>query len=167
MSLDSISRLNWPFFLIVSAVLHFAILSLIVLCSSGQGRCDDSEIAAMPDASAGERVQPADTRAETDANPSVDTSLPAGGTAASPSSADSGGETQAAAGGNSAISQSGNGKPTASANTINYVVVAGDSLTRIAKRHKCTVTELAKLNNIKPNSGLRIGQRIKLPAPAN
>ena len=51
-------------------------------------------------------------------------------------------------------------------NTIVYVVVKGDSLTKLAAANCCTVTELAKLNKIKPSSGLRIGQKLKIPAPA-
>ena len=51
-------------------------------------------------------------------------------------------------------------------NTIVYVVAKGDSLTKLAAANCCTVTELAKLNRIKPSSGLRIGQKLKIPAPA-
>ena len=51
-------------------------------------------------------------------------------------------------------------------NTIVYVVAKGDSLTKLAAANCCTVTELAKLNKIKPSSGLRIGQKLKIPAPA-
>lgn len=51
--------------------------------------------------------------------------------------------------------------------TISYVVVRGDSLTKLSKQYGCTVTELAKLNKIKPNSGLWIGQKLKIPAAAD
>ena len=48
---------------------------------------------------------------------------------------------------------------------IAYTVKKGDSLTALAKRSSCTMTELAKLNgkSVKALSNLRIGQKIKLP----
>lgn len=49
--------------------------------------------------------------------------------------------------------------------TIIYEVKPGDNLTKIAQRHKCTVTEIAKLNKIKPNKVLWVGLKLKIPAP--
>ena len=46
-----------------------------------------------------------------------------------------------------------------------YRVKRGDSLYKIARRHKTTVRRLRRANNIRSNSSfLRIGQRIKIPA---
>ena len=51
------------------------------------------------------------------------------------------------------------------AGTIVYEVKPGDNLTRIAKKHKCTVSEILKLNKIKPNKVLWVGLKLKIPAP--
>ncbi|MBO7236860.1 MAG: LysM peptidoglycan-binding domain-containing protein, partial [Kiritimatiellae bacterium] len=48
---------------------------------------------------------------------------------------------------------------------IVYEVKPGDNLTKIAKKHKCTVTEIAKLNKMKPNKVLWVGLKLKIPAP--
>ena len=46
-----------------------------------------------------------------------------------------------------------------------YKVRRGDSLSRIARRHKTTVYRLRKTNNIRKNRSLiRVGQRIKIPS---
>jgi len=44
-----------------------------------------------------------------------------------------------------------------------HVVVSGNTLYSIAKRYNTTVEKLCQLNNIKENSILQIGQKIKLP----
>jgi len=43
-----------------------------------------------------------------------------------------------------------------------YTVVRGDTLTRIAKQHGTSVANLLKLNNLKYNSILSIGQKIRI-----
>jgi murein DD-endopeptidase MepM/ murein hydrolase activator NlpD len=43
-----------------------------------------------------------------------------------------------------------------------HTVVRGDTLTRIAKQHGTSVANLLKLNNLKYNSILRIGQKIRI-----
>ncbi len=48
--------------------------------------------------------------------------------------------------------------------TESYTVQRGDTLTSIAAQSKITLDELADLNNIKANSGLRFGQSLKIPA---
>lgn len=45
----------------------------------------------------------------------------------------------------------------------NYVVVAGDSLSKIAKKHNLTSKELAAANNLRPEAPLRLGQKLKIP----
>ncbi|OHE80384.1 MAG: hypothetical protein A3G75_06150 [Verrucomicrobia bacterium RIFCSPLOWO2_12_FULL_64_8] len=47
-----------------------------------------------------------------------------------------------------------------------YTVVANDNLTKIAKRHGLTVTELARANKLTNNAILRIGQRLVIPGKA-
>ncbi|ENW94625.1 LysM peptidoglycan-binding domain-containing protein [Acinetobacter sp. NIPH 298] len=48
--------------------------------------------------------------------------------------------------------------------TENYTVQRGDTLSSIATRSKITLNELAELNNLKSNSGVRLGQSLKIPA---
>jgi soluble lytic murein transglycosylase-like protein len=48
--------------------------------------------------------------------------------------------------------------------TARYVVRSGDSLTAIARRHKTTLSKLAKLNGLDPAKPLLIGTRLRLPA---
>ena len=43
-----------------------------------------------------------------------------------------------------------------------YVVKKGDSLSKIAKRHGTTVAKLCKLNGIKKDAKLRVGQKLKV-----
>ncbi len=64
-------------------------------------------------------------------------------------------------------------KPVAKANAvpkssalISYKVKSGDTLSGIAKRHKCSVTALAALNGMKPSQPLTTGRLLKLPAGA-
>lgn len=47
-----------------------------------------------------------------------------------------------------------------------YTVVAGDSLWTIARKNGLSVAELAAANNIKPNAGVRLGQKLVIPAKA-
>ena len=53
----------------------------------------------------------------------------------------------------------------ASSSTREYVVAKGDILTRIAHRHQTTVAAIKKENGLK-SDGLRIGQKLRIPAPA-
>jgi murein DD-endopeptidase MepM/ murein hydrolase activator NlpD len=55
-----------------------------------------------------------------------------------------------------ASSGSSKGKP------VYYKVRSGDSLAKIAKRHGTTVDKLCRLNGIKANKTLKIGQRIRV-----
>lgn len=48
--------------------------------------------------------------------------------------------------------------------TENYQVKRGETLYSIASQSKLSVSELAELNGLSANSGLRIGQTIKIPA---
>ena len=47
-----------------------------------------------------------------------------------------------------------------------HVVRSGDSLWRIAKRHRMSVATLARLNNMRPNDTLRTGQKLVLNSRA-
>ena len=52
-----------------------------------------------------------------------------------------------------------------SASSATYVVVSGDSLAAIARRHGTTVAELRELNSIE-GSVIKIGQRLRVPGEA-
>ncbi len=49
---------------------------------------------------------------------------------------------------------------------ISYRVKSGDTLSGIARSHKCSVTALAVLNGMKPSQPLKTGRPLKLPAGA-
>ncbi len=51
--------------------------------------------------------------------------------------------------------------------TENYQVQRGDTLSSIANQAKISLAELASLNNISTQSGVRIGQTLKVPAGVN
>ena len=48
-----------------------------------------------------------------------------------------------------------------------YVVKAGDSVERIARRNRCSVGNINKLNGLKSTSIIHPGQRLKLPGLAS
>lgn len=56
-------------------------------------------------------------------------------------------------------------KPAAAAGAL-YTVVAGDTLNGVARRHGTTPAALAAANGLTPTSGLRIGQKLRLPGKA-
>ncbi|MFB2539161.1 LysM peptidoglycan-binding domain-containing protein [Acinetobacter sp. c3-l95] len=47
--------------------------------------------------------------------------------------------------------------------TESYTVKAGESLNSLSSRYKISVSQLADLNNLKANTGLRVGQTIRVP----
>ncbi|MBW7930676.1 MAG: LysM peptidoglycan-binding domain-containing protein, partial [Gammaproteobacteria bacterium] len=47
-----------------------------------------------------------------------------------------------------------------------YKVQRGDTLSRIARRHGTTVSQLARLNGLKPDARIRVGQSLALPGGA-
>ncbi|KAA0835306.1 LysM peptidoglycan-binding domain-containing protein [Bacillus paralicheniformis] len=53
-------------------------------------------------------------------------------------------------------------KPASASGT--YKVVAGDNLTKIAKKYGCSVNDLVKLNGIKNPNLIRVGQVLKVPS---
>ena len=55
------------------------------------------------------------------------------------------------------------GRGAAVAARVDYTVVPGDSLSRIARRHGTTVAALAQLNNLAPPYAIKVGQHLSLP----
>lgn len=60
----------------------------------------------------------------------------------------------------------GEAKEKAGATDGIYVVQAGDSVERIARRNACSVSNLNKINDLKSSSTIHPGQRLKLPGTA-
>lgn len=186
-------KMNWTFALAVSVVIHVVVIGLVMLCSDPPGEAEDAATqeemsARSSDSGEIENAESASDSAQTPPAPPppsrvnpVPTSVPparrsppprpsarasttptsssASITPATPATASTAPATDA---GSSAS------RPAASSSatkTIVYEVKPGDNLTRIAKKHKCTVTEIAKLNKMKPNKVLWVGLKLKIPAP--
>lgn len=182
-------KMNWTFALVVSVVIHVVGLGLVMLCSDAPGEAEDAatqeemsarssdsgetgnaDSAQTPPAPPPSRVNPVTPTSVAPARRSpqprqsarastTSTSSSASRTPATPANALTAPATDA---GSSAS------RPAASSpvtKTIVYEVKPGDNLTKIAKKHKCTVTEIAKLNKMKPNRVLWVGLKLKIPAP--
>lgn len=185
-------KMNWTFALAVSVVIHVVGLGLVMLCSDAPGEAEDAathEEMSARSSDSGEtgNAEPASDSAQTPPTPppsrgnpvptsvaparrsprprpsarasTTSTSSSASIMSATPATASTAPATDA---GSSAS------RPAASSSvtkTIVYEVKPGDNLTKIAKKHKCTVTEIAKLNKMKPNRVLWVGLKLKIPAP--
>ncbi|MBO7308817.1 MAG: LysM peptidoglycan-binding domain-containing protein [Kiritimatiellae bacterium] len=186
-------KMNWTFALAVSVVIHVVVIGLVMLCSDSSGEAEEAATqeemsARSSDSGETENAEPASDSAQTPpappssrVNPVTPTSVPPArrsppprpsarasttptsssesGTPATPATASTAPATDA---------RSSASRPAASSSvtkTIVYEVKPGDNLTKIAKKHKCTVTEIAKLNKMKPNKVLWVGLKLKIPAP--
>ena len=174
-------KMNWTFALAVSVVIHVVVIGLVMLCSDAPGEVEDaatqeemsarsSDSAQTPPAPPPSRVNPvtptsvAPARRSPPPRPSArasttPTSSSGSRTPATPATASTAPATDA---GSSAS------RPTASSpstKTIVYEVKPGDNLTKIAKKHKCTETEIIKLNKIKNPNRIWVGLKLKIPAP--
>lgn len=177
------SNLNWPVALFISAVLHIIVLGALVLCSDSSKGGAESEIPQETDGplkgndgTDEDKTEGSDVSSHANVPISAgDSSENTGSAAITPSPRESARSTavstvqsapseSAASTLTHADARASSSQPSASATKV-YTVKSGDSLTRISKKFKCTVTEIAKLNNIKANSGLRIGQKLKVPIP--
>ena len=56
-------------------------------------------------------------------------------------------------------------KPTSTNHTTNYIVVAGDNMASIARKHGTRSVILNELNGLKSNDIIRPGQKLKVPIP--
>lgn len=185
-------KMNWTFALVVSVVIHVVGLGLFMLCSDSPKDVDDSEAQeevsphtsrntddgnSVPDGDTAQTSTPTATpvnRTSTQApapaprttRPRTATRVPAASTAGSsshlPATSASGASSRAADTGASTPSSVASASET---KMIVYEVKPGDNLTKIAKKHKCTVTEIAQLNKMKPNKVLWVGLKLKIPAP--
>lgn len=184
-------KMNWTFALAVSVVIHVVGLGLVMLCSDAPGEADEvatQELAADRSSDSGETGN-----AESDSAPSqtpqatspgrVDPPAPASAARRTPQPRPSARASTTSTSSSASImpatpatastapatdAGSSASRPAASSpatKTIVYEVKPGDNLTKIAKKHKCTVTEIAKLNKMKPNRVLWVGLKLKIPAP--
>lgn len=186
-------KMNWTFALAVSVVIHVVVIGLVMLCSDAPGEAEDAATqeemsARSSDSGETENAEPASDSAQTPpapppsrVNPVTPTSVaparrsppprPSARASTTPTSS-SGSRTPAtpATASTAPATDAGSSasRPAASSpatKTIVYEVKPGDNLTKIAKKHKCTVTEIAKLNKMKPNKVLWVGLKLKIPAP--
>jgi LysM repeat protein/flagellar hook assembly protein FlgD len=58
-------------------------------------------------------------------------------------------------------------EPSPAKQTIDYLVVSGDTLWKIASKFNTTSSEIVTLNNLDPNKYLYVGQKLIVPAPAS
>lgn len=167
---DSQCTMNWPLAIAVSVVIHVVGLGLFVMCSDNPS--DDEAEAPQAAAETQGEIKNGESSAESsESEPGDDSPAPASTpTPAAANTAGASSPSPAAPGRapepNRPTRRDDAPRAAASVDTVVYTVQRGDHLTKISKRFKCTITEIAKLNNIKPNSGLRIGQKLKIPAPA-
>ena len=168
-------KTNWSFAVAVSLVAHAVVLGAIVAVSRPAGKDKASAPKPAPAATtataAVQTAEPA-AAATTTASATEQKKTPANET--KPAAAASGlakllgslgasGETADTGAAKPAVPATTETKPAAATTTEKYTVRSGDSLTRIASRHGCTVQELAKMNGLSPTAMLNIGQVLVVP----
>ena len=186
-------KMNWTFALAVSVVIHVVVIGLVMLCSDSPGEAEEAATqeemsARSSDSGDAENAEPASDSAQTPPTPPPSRVNPVTPTSVAPArrsppprssarasttpTSSSGSRTPATPATASTAPATDVGssasRPAASSSatkTIVYEVKPGDNLTKIAKKHKCTVTEIAKLNKMKPNKVLWVGLKLKIPAP--
>ncbi len=141
-------KINWPLSVAASVVFHAAIIVLVLFFSGDLGGGDE----AGP--------TPAE-RAEAGGAPALDTPAPSSGAAR-----------EASAGNTRPVVTpvvtvpAATTPPAAGADDAAfavYTVKPGDSLSRIARNHGCTVREIAELNGFPVTKTLNIGESVKVP----
>ena len=166
-------KINWPFAIAASVALHAAIIGAIFAAGGGRKTAaPDRETAAPPAAeekievpefpvpgetASGETASAGRTEPESTPAPSPATETASASRAQQPA-------TTARQTTTSAPESRQSGPAPQRRESEIYTVRAGDSLTKIARRHNCTVAEIAAINGIKPDKMLSIGDTIKIPA---
>ena len=135
------NKINWPLAIAASIAVHVVGIGLFLFLSGGMG--GKAEVAP----SAVERG--ADVADAADA-------------AGEPAPASPAANSQAQSSASPAATTS-SATATAATTAATYTVRSGDSLTRIARNHGCTVKELADLNGFSVTKTLNIGETIKIP----
>ena len=138
-------KINWPLAVVASIALHVVGIGLVLFFA---GAFDSSGSAPAPQPAGGPSLDPVESEVEqvTPVAPPVSSSsassgAPSSGAAATPPLID----------------------PAEPSGPATYKVKPGDSLSKIAKNHGCTVKELAELNGFPVNKMLDVGETLKVP----
>ena len=188
---DTGSTMNWPFAIFLSIIVHVIGLGAFYLFLGPSSKVNDADVVAESESALSDKNDPkvaeksdeghtvsqnenARDQVSPEPNPiaastSVSQEPRSNHTTpnSTPSTVRSATQTPSNVVSNNESSHNSPRVATAATNnkTIIYEVKPGDNLTKIAQRHKCTVTEIAKLNKIKPNKVLWVGLKLKIPAP--
>lgn len=188
---DTGSTMNWPFAIFLSIIVHVIGLGAFYLFLGPSSKVNDADVVAESESALNDKNDPkvaeksdeghtvtqnenARDQVSPEPNPTAaSTRVPqesrSNQTApnSTPSTVRPATQTPSNVVSNNESSHNSPRAATATTNnkTIIYEVKPGDNLTKIAQRHKCTVTEIAKLNKIKPNKVLWVGLKLKIPAP--
>lgn len=188
---DTGSTMNWPFAIFLSIIVHVIGLGAFYLFLGPSSKVNDADVAAESELALNDKNDPkvaeksdeghtvsqnenAKDQVSPEPNPtaastsvSQEPRLNQTTPNSTPSTVRPATQTPSNAVSNNESSHNSPRVATATTNnkTIIYEVKPGDNLTKIAQRHKCTVTEIAKLNKIKPNKVLWVGLKLKIPAP--
>ena len=176
-------KMNWTFALVASVVIHVVGLGLVLLCSDDPGEVEEPAVQeeapaqasggsedgnSEPAGDSGQAPAPATaptagTAAPTPA-PVARTVLPRTPTRVPADPAPTAGSTSRVPV-SDAPSTGAVASSASATKTIVYEVKPGDNLSKIAKKHKCTETEIIKLNKIKNPNRIWVGLKLKIPAP--
>lgn len=186
---DTGSAMNWPFAIFLSIIVHVIGLGAFYLCLGPSSKVNDADVVAESELALSDKNDPkvaeksdeghtvsqnenAKDQVSPEPNPtaaSTSVSQEPRSNQTTPNSTSStvrpATQTPSNVGSNNESSHNLPRVATTNNKTIIYEVKPGDNLTKIAQRHKCTVTEIAKLNKIKPNKVLWVGLKLKIPAP--
>lgn len=133
-------KINWPFAIAASVALHAAIIGAIFAAGGRPKSAAPGRDAAEPAAPAVEEKIEIPEFPQPQAEPEAETrEAPPARRNDAPA-------------------------PERRRETAGYTVRAGDSLTKIARKHGCTVAEIAAINGFKQDKMLNIGETIKVPA---
>jgi len=135
-------KINWPLAVVASVVLHVVGIGLVLFFA---GVFDSGGSSPAPQPAVGAVSGPTDAEVEqvtpVEALPEPSTTTSPNVSAVPPTQTD----------------------PAVPSGPATYTVKPGDSLSRIAKNHGCTVKELADLNGFSVNKMLDVGETLKVP----
>lgn len=163
-------KMNWTFALAVSVVIHVVVIGLVMLCSDSPAEAEEAatqELAADRSSDSGETgnadsAQTPPAPPPSRVNPVTPTSVPPARRSPPPRPSERASTTSTLG---SAPRTPATPATASTTKTIEYEVKLGDNLTKIAQKHKCTVTEIKELNKINNPNMLPVGLKLKIPAP--
>lgn len=142
-------KINWPLAVVASVALHVVGIGLVLFFA---GAFDSGGSASATQPAGGPSLDPVESEVEQ----VTPVAPPASSSSASPV-APSGASSSGAAATPPLID------PAEPSGPATYKVKSGDSLSKIAKNHGCTVKELAELNGFPINKKLDVGETLKVP----